>query len=327
MQRIVDIIKKSEKIILSTHRQCDGDGLGAEIAVYFALQQIGKDVKIINVDRTPKKYRYLQPEKIITHFDENPHIDCHADLYLIFDTNDYRLVEPLYSHFNKNDAVICFIDHHPILQQGPKPSETSYIDVRAASTGELAFQIIQGLDVNLNREIARALYTSITFDTQLYRYVRNASTSHLIAAKLLEYDINPEEIHRYLFANQTIGKIAFLSKVLSQIEYYAGGRLAVLKMKLSDLIEHNLDMDDVRDVIDMIMNIDTLEAAFILREDRTDEFKISLRSKGRIEVVSIAEIIGGGGHSHAAGATCFGAYQSIKDQVLNLLLEKMKEVS
>lgn len=327
MQKIIDLIQKAQKIILSTHRQCDGDGLGAEIAMYFALKQIGKDVQIINVDRTPKKYRYLQPDKMITHFDEAPQTDVKADLYLIFDTNDSRLLEPLYSQIIKHQPTICFIDHHPVLQQGPKPSETSYIDVRAASTGELAYQLITSLDINLNRDIARALYTSITFDTQLYRYVRNVSTSHLIAAKLLEYDINPEEIHRYLFANQTIGKIAFLSKVLSQIEYHAGGRLAVLKMKLSDLIEHNLDMDDVRDVIDMIMNIDTLEAALILREDRKDEFKISLRSKGRIEVVSIAESVGGGGHAHAAGATCLGEYQKIKEQILNLLLVKMKEIA
>ena len=97
LQDITEIILASESILLTTHKQCDGDGLGAELAIYHALKSIGKRVSVINVDNTPKKYRFLESEKIIIDYEKNPHAMTGADLALIFDTNDPRMVQPLYS--------------------------------------------------------------------------------------------------------------------------------------------------------------------------------------------------------------------------------------
>jgi phosphoesterase RecJ-like protein len=325
LERIVQLIKESKSLVLTTHRQCDGDGLGAELALYYALKKINKQVQVINVDPTPRKYRYLSPDQNIIYFEEKPQTRIAADLCLIFDTNDERLLEPLFSELKKNCKTIAFIDHHPVLKQGPQPTADSLIDISCASTGEMAYKIIKSLNVPLDRDIARCLYTSITFDTQLYRYIRNSPVSHQIAAELLTHDINPEEVHRHLFGNQTVNKMAFLAKALGQIEYFSEGRLAVLKLRDADLFHYNLEPDESRDVIDMLMNIETLEAAVIFREDAEDEFKVSLRSKGQIEVVSIAESIGGGGHSHAAGAFVKGDYNALKDKVVKALIEKLKK--
>jgi phosphoesterase RecJ-like protein len=199
------------------------------------------------------------------------------------------------------------------------------IDVAAASTGELAYRLIKELGLTINREVARCLYTSITFDTQLYRFIRNSPTSHRIAAELLEFDINPEEVHRHLFGNQTVQKMAFLARALGQIEYFGDGRLAILKLRDADLFHYNLEPDESRDVIDMLMNIETLEAAALFREDATNEYKISLRSKGQIQVLGVAENLGGGGHVHAAGALVKGDYEKIKDQVVHELLTLLGE--
>ena len=91
MTSIVEQIRKADRILLSTHRQCDGDGLGAELALYYALKKMNKQVQIVNVDGTPRKYRFLGTEKIIALFQNNPVMDLSADLCLIFDTNDERL--------------------------------------------------------------------------------------------------------------------------------------------------------------------------------------------------------------------------------------------
>lgn len=323
MEKIVRSIREAQTILLSTHRQCDGDGLGAELALYHALKKIGKTVRVINVDETPRKYRYLYPDHHITYHNREPGTDTKADLVLIFDTNDERLVEPLYSQFRVNAKMIAFVDHHPVLKSGPPPTQDSLIDVTAASTGEMAYRIIKALDIPLDTDIAKALYTSITFDTQLYRYIRNSPNSHRIAAELLEYPIEPTEIHRYLFGNQTVQKIAFLAKALGQIEYFCDGRLAVLKLRDADLFHYNLEPDESRDVIDMVMNIETLEAAAMFREDAESEYKVSLRSKGRVEVLSVAENIGGGGHVHAAGAFVRGDYAKIKEQVVKELSQRL----
>jgi phosphoesterase RecJ-like protein len=323
---VTELIKKSQKIILSTHRQCDGDGLGAELAIYYALKKIKKDVRIVNVDSTPRKYRFLGSDKVISLFQNNPVIDLVADLCIIFDTNDERLLEPLFSGLKKNIPKIVFIDHHPLLKKGPQPGTESYIDVTAASTGELAYGIIKELGIELDSTIARALYTSITFDTQLYRYVRNSPKSHLIAAELLLHDINPLEVHRALFGNQTMQKMAFLSKALGEIEYFCHGRIAVLCLRDTDLLAHNIEPDEARDIIDIVMNIESLEASVTFREDAKNEYKLSLRSKGKLEVLSIAEGFGGGGHTHAAGAFVKGIYVDLKEKIVKDLTKLISQI-
>jgi phosphoesterase RecJ-like protein len=323
---VTELIRNSQKIILSTHRQCDGDGLGAELALYYALKKIKKDVRIVNVDSTPRKYRFLGSDKVISLFQNNPVMDLKADLCLIFDTNDERLLEPLYSGLKKSVGKILFIDHHPLLQNGPQPSSESFIDTTAASTGELAYGLIKDLGIPLDADIARALYTSITFDTQLYRYIRSSPKSHLIAAELLTHPIDAQEVHRALFGNQTVQKMAFLAKALGQIEYFCHGQLAVLRLRDADLLAHNLEPDEARDVIDMIMNIESLEAAVIFREDATNEYKLSLRSKGKLEVSSVAESLGGGGHAHSAGAFIKGNYLDLKEKVVKDLTRKISQI-
>lgn len=322
MKRFAERILNAKSIVLSTHRQCDGDGLGSEMALFFALKKAGHKVRIINIDPTPRKYRFLQPEKYIQIFEQDSTLPEDWDLLLIFDTNDERLVQPLYRAAVRTGTQVIFIDHHPVLSEGPKPSTESLVDTKAASTGELAFQLIQALGIPLDRDIARCLYTSITFDTQLYRFIRNSPNSHLIAAELLRFDIDPEEIHRHLFSNQTVQKMAFLAKALGQIEYYGEGRVALLKLRDTDLAQYGMESDESRDLIDMVMTIETLEAAAILREESPNSFRVSLRSKGELPVLSLAESLGGGGHVFAAGASFQGDYADLKARVIDYLTQK-----
>ncbi|MCB0341119.1 MAG: bifunctional oligoribonuclease/PAP phosphatase NrnA [Pseudobdellovibrionaceae bacterium] len=323
LRRLVEKIETASSILLTTHKQCDGDGLGAMLGLYHALRKLDKKVRVITVDGVPAKYRFLQPELHLQNFDK-PHDPIEpTDLCLIFDTNDRRLVDPLFFELEKQCKQIAFVDHHPVLNKGPEPTPGSYIDTSAASTGEIAFFIIKALGIRMDQMIARALYTSIAFDTQIFRYVKNSPSSHLIAAELLEHEKNAYSVHRFLFATYTQEKIAFLGKVLSEVEYFAEGQVAVVKVSLSDLKDHDLDMDDSRDVIDMIMNINALQVAALFREDAPNEYKLSLRSKGSIEVLGIAESFGGGGHMFASGAPLQGQYEDLKLKLVNQFLKRL----
>ena len=131
IQSVVDQIKKAQTILLTTHRQCDGDGLGSELAMFHALQKAGKNVRIVNVDATPKKYDFLMPDKYIQYFDGSFAPIEKSDLALIFDTNDKRLVEPLYQSIDDKCETIIFVDHHPVLKSGPNPTPKSIINIHA----------------------------------------------------------------------------------------------------------------------------------------------------------------------------------------------------
>ncbi|MCB0350942.1 MAG: hypothetical protein KDD38_07150, partial [Bdellovibrionales bacterium] len=119
---IIKKIHAANSILLSTHKQCDGDGLGAMLGLYHALKKAGKKVRVVAVDEIPKKYKFLEFDKYLERFDELKTEIEPTDLAMIFDTNDRRLVEPLYTRLEKQCDNIIFIDHHPILNQGPEPT-------------------------------------------------------------------------------------------------------------------------------------------------------------------------------------------------------------
>jgi phosphoesterase RecJ-like protein len=297
--QISDILKSSKRILLTTHREPDGDGLGSQLALYYALKKIGKKVSIVNIDKAPDKYDFLKLDSKILIFDgtlEN------FDSAVILDTNDKRLVSPLYEALEKKVENIIFLDHHPVLEKGPKPTEGSNINTKAASTGELAYDLIQELGIRLDTQIAEALYTSLVFDTQMFRYIRNSSRSHIIAADLLKHSIDPERIHRALFGDFTKNKLLFIAKSLNSLEFFESDKIAFLKINDADLGALHLNKDHTKDLIDMVMNIDTVEAAVLVRQISENEYKLSFRSKGKLEVLRTAESFGGGGHLYAAGA-------------------------
>ncbi|MBY0314812.1 MAG: bifunctional oligoribonuclease/PAP phosphatase NrnA [Bdellovibrionales bacterium] len=317
LKSLVSHINNAQSVILTTHKQCDGDGLGAQLSVFHALKSIGKKVRVLNVDATPNKYRFLNPDEHIQYFDAHYDSIEPTDLALVFDTNDKRLLMPLYPELEKKCKNILFIDHHPVLKAGPEPTPGSFIDTTAASTGEIAYDIIKALNIPMNRDIARALYTSIAFDTQLFRYVRNSSRSHEICAELLKYESEPSLIHKHLFGNFSAKKLKYLSKVLSEMEFFHNDRLVFLHIHLEDLQKMGLQVDDSRDLVDMMMNVETIEVAVVIREDQPNSFKVSLRSKGTLPVNTLAESLEGGGHVFSAGASVTMKASDLKKRIID----------
>ena len=295
--------------------------------MYHALKKSGHEVRVFNVDPTPRKYEFLIQDVEVQYYENNPVLPKAVDLTLVFDTNDERQLAGLFTPLRKVSKHMAFIDHHPRRVHGPQPTPESWVDSTAASTGELAFRLIQGLRIPLDETISRALYASIAFDTQLFRYIRGSKTSHEIAVELLKHPFQPELVHRHLFGGQTAQKMAFLAKALAQIEYHLEGQLAVLKLKDQDLFHYNLEPDEARDVVDMVMNIESLEAAALFREDAPNEYKLSLRSKGHLSVLDIAEKFGGGGHHYSAGAHVKGAYEVLKKSVVDSIRTSLKKAS
>ena len=315
IEQLTEKLRAARSVVLSTHRHCDGDGLGAQLALFHALTKLGKETRVLNVDRPPKKYAFLGTDQFVGVYSDHRSALKPTDLALILDTNDERLVEPLFTDLKTHCREVLFVDHHPILEKGPKPTAGSVIDVNAASTGEIAYSLIKALGCPLDAKIARGLYTSIAFDTQMFRYVKSDPRSHLIAAELLAFEREPEEVHRRLFATHTVEKMGLLARALAQVEYFDSATIACIRMSAEDFRSRDLGVDESGDVIDLIMQIESVVVAALLREDEPGKFKLSLRSTGP-KVLPVAESFGGGGHAYAAGAFVPGNYEGIRDRIL-----------
>ncbi len=322
LESVVKEIETTNKILLTTHKQCDGDGLGSCMAMYHALKKIGKNVEIMTIDDVPEKYAFLNTRHIEVF--QKPHRPIEEfDLTLIFDTNDSKLVEPLFQELERKSKSIVFIDHHPPLSYGILHPR-SFIDTEATSTGEIVFSILNLMKIRMDRDIARAIYTSIVFDSIMFKYVKNPSKTHSICAELLKYETQPKEIHSHLFGTQSFNKINFLSHAFSTVELHFDNKLALFCVKRETLNAYGLSYNEVYDMLELLMNVQEIQCVVMIREESHNSYKISLRSKNDLEILSIAEHFRGGGHFFAAGATIHGDEKTIRDQILNLLKPRLK---
>ncbi len=136
----------------------------------------------------------------------------------------------------------------------------------------------------------------------------------------------PSEIHRRLFGNFTAQKLKFIANCLQKVEFFEDEKLAILHIHTRELESMGLGIDDSLDLIEIIMNVESVEAAAVFREDNHNSFKLSMRSKGEFPILSIAEDFGGGGHLFASGASIQGSFQDLKDQILEAMKAKLRKI-
>lgn len=310
---LTDKISSCKNILLTTHRSCDGDGLGSELAVFYCLQAMNKNVRIVHQEALHERYKFIDRENRVEAFD--PKSSFKPDLVLAFDTNDHRMIEPVYSHY-KDKCEIIFLDHHALLIKGPNPTENSIVDSLAASTGEMTYKLIKSMGVPLNQKIAEALYTSIAFDTHVFKFIRNSRASFQIATELMTYNIDATWIHRMLFANYSANKVKFLGLVLKEIEFSHDNKVGLLLIPNEIIASTEVEAEEIHDLVDFILGVNTCEIAVVARELEKNHFRVSFRSKGKYKVLALAEKFDGGGHELACGAYVHSELEPLKAKLI-----------
>ena len=311
-------IHSAKNLILTTHKMCDGDGLGSLLGIYHGLRKIHKSVRAITVDKVSKKYHFLSPEKHTENFDKLNTPISDTELALVFDTNDCRRIQPLYQELEKKCQEIIYIDHHPILESGPKPTAHSLVDISSASTGEICYSLLKEMGIGLDEKIATALYMSIVFDTQRFHFIKNSGRSHTICAELCQYIQNNENIYNQLFGITSLEKMNMLSQTIKQTEYFYQGQVAVIELTEEELSEHKLNIEDACDFLDMTLEVNSTQISVLIVNLSQNKYKLSFRSK-KWDVSKIAEVFNGGGHKNSSGALLSDYTKNPKKEILTVL--------
>lgn len=297
---VSNLVSAANRIWLSTHISADGDGLGSEMAFYHALKNKGLTPQLVHNDGVPKRYSFLIENLQIQNSHEMMSNQFYSDdICFIFDTHDPKLCEPLFTKLREAKVKIVFVDHH-ISNKAQFDNCIYIIDENASCTGELTYEIIQKLNVNLNTLMAEALYTSLIFDTQNYRTMRDPAKILKMAQTFIEHGAKHKEIYAHLFDNWTVDKFNYLAKLITKVSY-KNNDTAIITISKSDLIEYKLSGDDVSDLVDLFMGLKNLKISIVLREEDHQSYKLSFRSR-KNEILSWAREFGGGGHLYSAGA-------------------------
>lgn len=309
-------------VVLTTHSGPDGDGLGCLVALRNALENQGKRVLSLIPDPLGDRYRFLDPDKKMrTPSEVGAEDQGPWDLALVLDTHDPHLLQDAGAWLNERGVPILFLDHHPMLVDRPGV----YGDIDAVATGCLIYRMMKLMDWPLRKVEAEPIYIALSFDTNSFKYLRNDPEALLIAADLIGAGVDTTWVYRYLFASNPMRKAKALGWMLSHVRFEAEGRLASISIPHALVQELALDRDDLRDGITHLLEIDGVEIAAALKEMHPREVKVSLRSKGRYTINGVAQALGGGGHTLAAGCEVNGdlehAWREVGDRLHAVLGE------
>ena len=324
-----DLIGSAKRVLLSTHLLPDGDGLGAEYALYHYLKRAKKACRVYNPDPLPKRYRFLDPKGLILLGPGEVELWDQCDLWVILDTNDPRRVGKLWPELSMRAKKIVFLDHHPPTHSDGQPLQFPpnakvFSDVGAGSIGEQLYRCFEELGMAKPcYDISLGLYVSVMTDTNSFRYARTTPLSHRIAAQSIELGVNPEEVYQNIFSSKEISHLRLLGQLLQEVRSTEDGRLAWFEMPLALRRGHGASADDTQSFLNLLLLLRDSEVVCLFREEDDGQVRVSMKSKGRIIINRVAMEFGGGGHEFAAGLSITSTLPKTVESVTKRILALM----
>jgi phosphoesterase RecJ-like protein len=309
-------INSSARILLSTHENPDGDGLGSATAVYHYLTKIGKDCRLIIISDLPKEYQFLNLDNIIETYDSNLHDDwiSQADLAIIFDVGDFNRLRQVGEKISANSIKAINFDHHPDLKD--KRFSDNYIQITAAATGEMVYDFLKSVNVNLTLAMANGIYTAVMTDTGSFCYSNTNQKCHQIAIECLDVGVNTSQIYQTVYENRTAGQVKLLAGIINNLNFSDNHELAWFSISQKMMKNANAINKDIDGFSDFVRSIQGVEVALMVFENTNGTCRINFRSKGKYIINTIAKSLGGGGHKFAAGAMKNGDLEDVLNDVL-----------
>ena len=309
-------IKSSERILLSTHENPDGDGLGSAYAMYHYLNNLKKDCRIVHISELPSEYMFFNNDNVIETYDPQNHDTwiSKIDLALIFDVGDFRRLRDIGEVLTNNRKHVVNIDHHPDLSDGRFTD--NFINVDAAATGEMVYDFLKSNNVKLTKFMAEGIYTAVMTDTGSFCYSNTNQKCHQIAIESIDLGVNTSKIYQRVYENRSPAQVALLGEILHNLDYDLDGELAWFSISQEMMSKVGASKQDVDGFTDFVRSIRGVEVAIMFFEVSSKTTRINFRSKGKYVINNIAKYFDGGGHKFASGALSKKELSSVVTEVL-----------
>jgi phosphoesterase RecJ-like protein len=301
------LLRQHQRFLISGHEHPDGDVAGSTLGLAHILWALGKDVTLFNVDPLPYNFGFLAGASAYVH-DLPPttawDVTCLLDCHLPARAGD-RFPPQGWA------PRTLIIDHHR-LHTGPPAADALIHDPDASSTGELVYRLAQHLGVPLSLPLAECLYTSLLADTGGFRYASTSANVLCIAADLLNHGVNAWHITSHVYESNPVERLRLLGQVLQTLTLSPCQRLAFIAITRDMLAGLPPNSDALLDgFINHARSIRGVEVAAQIFEVAAQTYRVSFRSRGAVDVSSLAARFGGGGHRNAAGCTLHGTLPDI----------------
>jgi phosphoesterase RecJ-like protein len=309
----VDLVRRHQRFVLTTHIRPDGDGLGSMLALADVLAQQGKTVQMTVASTLPPRYDFLDPEKRIRRFAPPGEAYRDAQAAIVLDTGTWNQLGD-FGNFLRTLAVSkIVIDHHPTQDD---LGALRLVDTGAEATGRLVFDAVTALGGPLTPKAARCLFVALAMDTGWFRHSNTTPATFTLAAELVGAGAQPTTAYEYLFERSTLGRLKLTGLVLERLQTALGGKAAYTEIRRADYETTGALPQDSEDLVNYTRSIAGVEVGLLFMEQPRGGVKVSFRSQERVDVRKLAEQFGGGGHRLASGAILDGSLEDARTRVL-----------
>ncbi len=312
IDRILDALKNCQSIAIGGHMRPDGDCMGSQLAIAYALKGQGKRVLVWNQDPMPDKLAFLDPKKMLTTPKSSKKFDC----VIIPDCANYDRLGTI-SNCMENRRLLINIDHHG---SNTRYGDINWVNARSASTGELIYQLIKQAGWPITPEIADCLFTAISTDTGSFQYPSTRPATYHAAAELVNKGADIAKICSEVYQSYPLSRVRLQKHMYNNFKLTQNNQVAYFWIRKHDYARAGAIPDESEGLIDHIRDIELVKVACFFEEIEPEITRISLRSKvPAIDVSDIAMSFGGGGHQSAAGARIPGNPRSVQRRVLKAI--------
>ncbi|HEV8607096.1 MAG TPA: bifunctional oligoribonuclease/PAP phosphatase NrnA [Tepidisphaeraceae bacterium] len=313
-QDVIDKLRPAKKVLITTHVRPDGDALGSSAAMALGLRKIKIDSEILLLSHLPRKYSFLFNDHGLSHIEAEPGIPSHLNLdhydaLLVVDTGTWSQLPGLSDRITKWPKPKIVLDHHLTQEQW---ADVKLVDSSAAAAGEIVAELLDRWKIPLDRSIATTLYVAIVSDTGWFQFSNTRAQTLRLAAGLIEAGADTEQVRKALNESERPERLALQTRAQQSLQLLADASLAIMTLQRVDFEQTKASPFETENFINFPLQIKTVIVSAFIVERGPKEIRISLRSKGLIDVALFAQRFGGGGHSRASAYTFEGDLAAAK---------------
>lgn len=308
---VLDVLQRGERFAVCAHARPDGDAVGAMLACGLILSQMSKHADLISADPVPLIYRGLPCATTIR---QTSRLEGEYDAVLLLECDGIARTRLA----GLEGRLLVNIDHHV---SGKPFADVNWIDVDACAVAEMIYRLARAAGVTVTSEMATCLYAGVLTDTGSFCYQGTDAHAFELARDLVARGADPAQIAREIYFSNPLSKMMLLGAALSNLR--RDGRLAWLWVTHADMQRTGAAEEDCEGIVNYAIGVAGVEAAVLLRELPDRRVRLSLRSKGNLDVARIASSFGGGGHLHAGGCTLEGPLAAAMEKILETMRREL----
>jgi phosphoesterase RecJ-like protein len=307
LELIVTAIRSRQRFLISSHSRPDGDSIGSSMAMAFALRALGKEADVVQSDPAPGP---LQQFPGVGNIRVAPAVDGHYDAAIIMECGDLERT----GIAGLDRFFVINIDHHP---GNSGYGQIRWFNPSAAACGEMVFDLIRALGAPITPDVATHVYLAILTDTGSFHYSNISPRTFEICKEVLEAGVNPVLVARDVYDSNNMGRLKLFGSVLGAMQIDPTGRIAIVYLDHEMARAAGGTYEDTEGLINLPLTVKEILAVVFFKQVEADEYRVSMRSKGEIDIGGIAKEFNGGGHKNAAGCTVTGPIDALQKMFID----------